>query len=373
MSRTVLIVGPSRIPPSSAAWPRVVSFEEAFRQAGWHVERGYELADESPPDQHSGGRLPIPVQAVRALARLGIADEIQFRNLGRAAGVLRRTRHDLVVATIPPFSLVACTVLTEEPVVVDYRDVFGLTSRPHPVARMLVSAERMAARRASLITYAGGARLGQDLADALRTGQPQIQRIPNGIMPADLQGLPAPDTADRDGPLDVAWEGHLYGFADLTPVLKALELCPQGSAHLTVIGPTPPAARRRYVPGTSTSVSFTPAMSRKALYERLRQADIGLIVLTRNYPYEVSVPAKYYDYAASGIPILYIGPDRAALMDEPRNSLLHHFSPENVKGISRFLQRAAEDRQVLGPRGECITEIDRVRSAALLVNAVEAH
>lgn len=373
MSRTILILNLARIRPSSAAWPRMLSFEEAFQRAGWHVERGYELADEALPDQHGGNRLPVPVQAVRVLARLGIADEIQFRNLARAAEVLRRARHDLVLVTVPPFSLVACTVLAKAPVVVDYRDVFGLTSRPHPVARMLAPAERMAARRASLITYAGGAKLGQELADALRVGQYRIQRIPNGVISADLEGLPSPEAADRHGPLDIAWAGHLYGFADLRPVLRALELCPRGSAHLTIIGPTALAARHRYVRGASTSVSFVPAMPRKALYERLRQADIGLIVLTRSYPYEVSVPAKYYDYAASGLPILYIGPDRAALMDEPRNSLVHHFSPEDVSGISRFLQQAAEDRRVLGPHCECITEIDRARSAALLVNAVDAH
>jgi hypothetical protein len=372
MTRRVLLIGPSPITEFSAAFPRLRAFEEALAVAGWSVTRGYRMTEPAEPAQSKHQRPRVPAAAVRFLARIGIADEVQVRTLLRVRRLLQQTPHDAVVMSAPPFSLVACSLFTSAPVVLDYRDVFASSTRPHLIARCLAPLEAYLTRRANAITFAGGQRLGTYLVRRLGVSPALVHRVPNGVVRTEVgDDLPGRPLSSGYRPLDVVWAGHLYGFANLSPILRGLEQVGPAVAHLEIIGPTPVHTRRRYAPEDLPTVSFKPALHRAELYRRLARADVGLIVLNDGYPYEISVPAKYYDYVAVGMPILYIGPKGAALQEEPGSSLVHRFAPDDHDGICNFLRAAATSR-LPAWRTSYVAQVDRANGAAHLVKILEA-
>jgi hypothetical protein len=371
MTQRVLLIGPSPITEFSAAFPRLRAFEEALTVAGWTVTRGYRMAKPVDTFRVKNQRSRVPASVVRFMTHIGIADEVQVRTLLRVRQLLQEMPHDAVVVSVPPFSLVASLLFTSAPVVLDYRDVFAGSARPHLVARCLAPLEAHLARRASAITFAGGERLGACLVRRLGVSSTVVHRVPNGVVRTDVGNHPEPPLSAGPRLLDIVWAGHLYGFANLAPVLRALEQVGPGVAHLEIIGPTTVHARRRYSPEDMPSVSFKPALRRAELYRRLARADVGLVVLNDGYPYEISVPAKYYDYVAVGLPILYIGPNGAALQGEPGSSLIHHFAPDDHKGICNFL-RAAVTRRSPMQISAYVKQVDRANGAAHLVKILEA-
>lgn len=372
MTRRVLLIGPSPITVFSAAFPRLRAFEEALAVAGWSVTRSYRMNEPAELAQPKHQRPRVPAAAVRFLTRIGIADEVQVRTLLRVRRLLQETPHDAIVVSAPPFSLIACSLFTSAPVVLDYRDVFAGSARPHLVARCLAPLETHLARQANAITFAGGQRLGPYLARRLGVSPTLVHRVPNGVVRADVgDDLPGHPLSSSHRPLDIVWAGHLYGFANLSPILRSLEQVGPDVAHLEIIGPTPVHTRGRYAPEDLPSVSFKPALHRAELYRRLARADVGLIVLNEGYPYEISVPAKYYDYVAVGLPILYIGPKGVALQEEPGSSLVHCFAPDDHDDICNFLRAAVTSRLPV-QRTSYVAQVDRANGAAHLVKILEA-
>lgn len=69
---------------------------------------------------------------------------------------------------------------------------------------------------------------------------------------------------------------------------------------------------------------------------------------------ESCIPAKVYDYLATGIPVLAVCPPGAALLQIPEARRFHHVHHGDIDGLVTLLRRAMRDRKTLraGSLGE---------------------
>ncbi len=63
---------------------------------------------------------------------------------------------------------------------------------------------------------------------------------------------------------------------------------------------------------------------------------------------ESRIPAKVYDYLATGVPVIAVCPPDAALLHFPARGRFHHLHHRDVAGLVMLLRRAARDRTTLG-------------------------
>jgi hypothetical protein len=245
---------------------------------------------------------------------------------------LRSSRPDVAVVSVPPFSLLALAASARPPVILDVRDVLALHPRPHLVARMLSPLERGLTRRVAGVAFAGDSSLAEEIAAFSEIPPARIVPAPNGVIADEL-----PEAAARsaDGPVRLVFCGSLYGGATVGALPEMLAAVGSSVAHLTVIGPTPVHARRRFFGGMTDEVDFLPPLPRRDLYRRLAEADLGVLALSDWYPFELSIPAKAYDYAAMGLPILYFGPAEAAVKEI---GAVHRFDLHDADGAAAFLR-----------------------------------
>ncbi|MGH3905981.1 MAG: hypothetical protein ACRDTE_17635 [Pseudonocardiaceae bacterium] len=69
---------------------------------------------------------------------------------------------------------------------------------------------------------------------------------------------------------------------------------------------------------------------------------------------ESRIPAKVYDYLATGIPVIAVCPPGAALLQIPEARRFHHVHHGDIDGLVTLLRRAMRDRKTLraGSLGE---------------------
>ena len=318
------------LPPHGAGSARIDGFERAFRAAGWAVDRP---AATAPAEDRPGTvRQAVGNATAGTFARVGLAGEIAPRVAVRMARWLRSSRPDVAVVSVPPFSLLALAS-AQPPVILDVRDVLALHPRPHLVARMLSPLERGLARRAAGVAFAGDPSLAEEIAAFSEIPPARIVPVPNGVLAEELPEGAAPRSVD--GPVRLVFCGSLYGGATVGALPEMLAAVGASVAHLTVIGPTPAHARRRFFGRMTNEVDFLPPLPRRDLYRRLAEADLGVLALSDWYPFELSIPAKAYDYAAMGLPILYFGPAEAAVKEI---GAVHRFDLHDADGAAALLR-----------------------------------
>lgn len=314
MTRRVAIVGPYPSGQYGAASARLEALRTAFERAGWVCD--------SPPDSQPPSRPAVaptrpwlaPGSVVRWFTRLGLAGDIRPEQAWQLRQWVRALDPTTVlVISVPPFSLLGLARLHPGPTLVDYRDVLSMATRPTVVARLLGPLERYTVNR-----YAGGvSAVGSDelIARMRRLLRVPLVHVPNGVTRDDLLGV-QPQLARAPGPLQFVYSGELYGYADFRPISAAIATLPCDMVHLHVVTPSDPSTLRRYLDTQAANVTVHPPMPRYDLYRFLSRCDVGIVALTRQYPFEDSVPAKYYDYLAVGLSIMYVGPQGAAVLAE---------------------------------------------------------
>ena len=366
MKRTLAVVVGGSIPSQSAASARLDGIREAFERRGWTVVTNWSRdGNESPASRLSRVRSHLTsARLAKVLTRIGLVGEIRPRALFAGRRFLRRTPHDVVLVSMPPLATVG-SARRGQPVILDYRDVFGAADHPSVASRLLRPLEAAAAQRAAFVSFAGSEATGQRLVRRLGVRQADLLHVRNGVKPAELPSSFV--RTSRVGGLDLVFAGNLYGASDLGPLYRALVAGPQ-DAHLEILTAGTLASTRRYLSGAPAGrVTVSPAVTLSALYQRLGDADAGVIVLNGDYPFAESIPAKTYDYLAVGLPILYLGPATAALIEEG-GSLVHRFDPNDIVGIIGFLERL-RDAVAVGPRQPHV--VDRIGQADKIVDAAE--
>ncbi|MBV9143569.1 MAG: hypothetical protein JO115_22090 [Pseudonocardiales bacterium] len=64
---------------------------------------------------------------------------------------------------------------------------------------------------------------------------------------------------------------------------------------------------------------------------------------------ESRIPAKVYDYLATGVPVITVCPPSAALLQLPEARRFHHVHHHDTTGLATLLRRARRDRGALRP------------------------
>ncbi|MGH4015445.1 MAG: hypothetical protein ACRDSL_16265 [Pseudonocardiaceae bacterium] len=105
---------------------------------------------------------------------------------------------------------------------------------------------------------------------------------------------------------------------------------------------------------TGLSVALDAARSQREVCERLHHADPAVVVTDHTSAVESRIPAKVYDYLATGIPVIAVCPPGAALLQIPEARRFHHIHHRDVNGLAALLRHARCDRTILcaGTLGE---------------------
>ncbi|MGH4009707.1 MAG: glycosyltransferase [Pseudonocardiaceae bacterium] len=335
---------------NSAVNSRIGGFIRGFVQRGWDII----IIDPASSSVTVADRLlsHLPAALRSMLERAGIEGDVRPAAGWRTRHGLRAVATDVMVVSVPPFSLLGAAAVTRDPrvpLVVDYRDPWSARHHPPPLARATRTIERYTLRRAAAVIYAGGPVLGDLLIQHLRLAPDTVMSVPNGFEPADTANLRAvPVRPERNGtPLDLVMSGYWYGRNGPGILLDALKCVGSAVAGLTVIGGISPPIAGRLRRATGHPLAPAPARSRRALYERLHHADAAVVTMNTASAVESRIPAKVYDYLATGVPVIAVCPPGAALLQIPEARHFHHIHHRDTTGLAALLRRAMQDRATL--------------------------
>ena len=306
----------------------------------------------------------------------------------RSAWIAVREPCDLVFATSTPLTAgvpgIAAKVLRGRRFVFEVRDLWPELPKAmgvirNPVVLAMMSLLEWTCYRAAdrCIGLAPG------IVDGIaRRGFPRerIDMIPNA---ADLDLFSHSRSEDPGAarPVRAAFTGT-HGLANGLDALldAALELQRRGnrSVHIDLIGDgkLKPALQERASADGLRNVEFHEPMPKLALASRLAGTDIGLMVLA-NVPafYYGTSPNKFFDYLASGMPVVCNYPGWIA------DLIVRHdcgiaVPPDNPGAFADALQALASDsarRRQMGRNARRLAgEFDRAGLARCFVRALEA-
>lgn len=337
---------------NSAVGNRIGAFTRGLDQRGWDVT----IIDPAVPLVTMADRMlsHMPTALCSMLESAGIEGDVRPAMGWRAWRMLRAVATDVVIVSVPPFSLLGAAALalsSQVPLVVDYRDPWSARQHPPLLARITRMIERNALRQAAAVVYAGGSVLGDLLVQHLWLAPDNVISLPNGFEPADTANLRAvPVRSDRNGtPLDLVMSGYWYGRNGPGSLLDALKCIGPAVAELTVVGGISPPIAAQLRRATGHPPAPRTARSRRALYERLHQADAAVVTMDTTSAVESRIPAKVYDYLATGVPVIAVCPPGAALLQIPEARRFHHFHHQDTTGLAALLRRAMRDRAELRP------------------------
>ncbi len=295
---------------------------------------------------------------------------------------------DAVLTTGPPHSshligllLSRCTGgrRTGVPWVADFRDPWTAIDYAHQLpstalARKLdATLERHVLRRADAVTT-----VTRTWRAALaRHAGPRCRLIRNGFDPADF-AAEAPPLAEG---FTIAHVGNMN--AARTPVALWQALRGLGAhrwasgVHVRLVGAVDPAARaaarRAGVGGLVQVGGYRP--HDEAV--RIMQSSTLLLLVVDHVPGQAGrVPGKLYEYAASGRPVLGLGPpegEAAALLRETGAGRM--FAHDDARGVGRYVQKHygawAKGRPRAGARPEAAAAYSRRTQAAALAEVLD--
>jgi glycosyltransferase involved in cell wall biosynthesis len=247
--------------------------------------------------------------------------------LRTALGMLRESRHDVIVASAPPFSSLllgaALSRYTKVPLAVDYRDEWDVSNRywenRQPGAASVAMQrmmERHVLRRAQLV-IATSRQSAAALTSLCRTADSSasVTHIYNGFDPEDFTASAAAKCQRPNGSWRLVYTGTLYNLMSPEPLVKAIEALVTSAPALT--GKIEMVFAGRRAPEQDRILDRLAGVCRLQRRDYLshdeaialmRSAD-ALCVLLNDLPGAGRVvPAKIFEYMASCKPIIAVAP-----------------------------------------------------------------
>ena len=302
----------------------------ALPEVGWEVAtitgRSNPTGDEASPDpwrarlaaararvMNGGGDALRPV-----FHRAGVQPEAFAPNLiwaltGRRAiaHAIERYRPNVVWATAPPQSSILAAVAMARrariPAVAELRDLWAGNPYFDAGGGLLSALEESSLRRAdAVVTVTPGCR-----ATLLRLHPGlEVQYLPNGFDPSLPELRPTRLVRDDRLPATLIHAGMLYGDRSAAALVRALgrgEL--RSSVRLELIGAIDSATREavRAAGHSANVVTHQPISWREAI-ERVRAADIAVVINSRGTGGAMALPSKLYEALALGLPVLALTP-----------------------------------------------------------------
>ena len=317
-------------------------------QGRFYGNAGTDGTNPAPVAARTGG----PTLADQLRWPIGSDIRLAPRFARMAKGLAEKYKPDALFASSSPYTaLVFGAVLKKRlhvPLCLDLRDPWTLNflqaGKPAWARRLDARVERRLFEYADQVTLT--CRSARDAYRALYPHLPteKIQSIYNSFDPSFRvpARLPAP------GPVRLVHFGNCYGARSIAPILRALAALKQRDA----LGPTGVCVQNfgrfsaedlalAQALGLESLLEVAPVVDYHTGIERLAAADLQ--VLLGYGEHTLFVPAKFYDYALSGAPILCIAPESEL--------------SEMVRGTGRGLALEAED--VAGIEGAITAAIRR--------------
>jgi glycosyltransferase involved in cell wall biosynthesis len=230
----------------------------------------------------------------------------------------RRSPSDLIFSSAPPWTgqLVAYSLAgrLRRPWVADFRDPWARLpwreNRPWPVRRAAQLFEDMAVKRAAAVVFTTQAIRDNVAAHHDAALAAKYHVVPNGCEVEEFAGL---DARPADGRFVLLHAGSLYGGRDPRPLMRAIATAVRSGAidasrfRLRLIGTQ--ALEGVDLESTSVAlglrdvVEIVPRMPRRDSLAEMMAAS-ALLLVQPGHP--LSIPAKAYEYLATGRPILAI-------------------------------------------------------------------
>lgn len=327
-------------------------------------------------------------QAARSLANslLQPDPQILWRPHAIRAGLdlLRETPHDAIVATGPPFSTflvgAALSRKTRLPLILDYRDEWGISNRYWENKRQGWLANRLQARMQNSVNRAADVILATSPSSAgalaeLAEAAGSFARttwIYNGFDPDDFQPGALPDAlpAEHAGKLRLTCVGTLWNLNPVAPIVRGVRRLIHQSPdlasrlELVVVGRRMPEqeAELDQLNGSPVTVRRLPFVPHDQAVAAMRDAD-ALLLLNADLPHaERIINAKSFEYIAARRPMLVAAPrgDLWTLLEDIPET--HLCRPADTAGIAEALaglvQRFATGGRVPDTDGD-ISMFDR--------------
>lgn len=364
---TQLLRGVMTRPPSAGAVPSPVTANAPpARTARGLARKVIDVVDvvSSIPDQESGWILPAVWRGVR---------------------LSWRWRPDLVYSTAPCWSAqligLALSRLLRARWVADFRDPWARApwrdDQPALIKASWHRCERRVVRQADAIVF--NTRRARDefagfYGAALRS---KFHLVPNGCDIGDFDG-PAPGAEDA---FVLLHAGSLYGARSPVALLQAIRAaCDRGAIapdrfRLRLLGTSADATLRATISalGLEDVVQVRPRVSRRESIREIRAAS-ALLLLQQGHAF--SVPAKTYEYLASGRPILAVtgeGETARVIADSGTGVVVETGDAEALEqGLLRVMAMARAG--VAPPAPASYDGAERARElAALLASVADDH
>lgn len=362
------------------------------------------VADTEQTKSRSGSWKGMLKQAGLRLAKLALQPDPQILWLPHALREGRRllaeVPHAAILASGPPFSsfLLAARLhkLTGLPLILDYRDEWNLSTAylehkgNDALSRFVQERMQRSVVRSATALVATTQASANALEEIRRQsgGKAPVRCIYNGYDADDFRAEPAPSTSTSDSIFRLVYVGTLWNLTSAEALVAAIkQFCreaPKLAARLELV-----VAGRSMPTQNMLLDQLKETPCRLVRHEYLAHAQAvslmcsadALCVLLADVPgAERVMPAKVFEYLATGRPILTIAPRGEVwqvLQDYPAAAC---FAPSEASAVSRWLADQVQ-RKMLGPIPGCsawnAARFSRRQQAGelagLLTDAVDAH
>ncbi len=302
------------------------------------------------------------------------------RNAIRAASKeLSRVRHDAIVVTVPPYSMLSIgTALKKRfglPLVFDFRDEWDLSSRyleqssrtwwsQYVQTRM----QRSLLKQADAViatTQASAQAYEQKLAEVGNRAQSHC--LYNGFDPEDFAAADA--TAQSGGDSEtfrLVYTGTLWNLTDIEPLALAIERLQADAPELlrklelVCVGRKTPEQQQVLdrIRRTNCRTEFPEYCDHGQVAGWLQSAQALCLLLSDVPGAERVVPAKLFEYLASQKSILAIVPHGETARLTRRFTPDGHFVPRDVAGIAAWLTDRLSQRRYLAPARRPLEQLE---------------
>jgi hypothetical protein len=339
--------------------------------------------------KQSGGLKQLIKSAVRAAGNAFLQPDAQILwypgAVKEGLQLLSELKHDAIFVTAPPFSsFVTGAALSRRsglPLIVDYRDEWGISNRfqenrqkssfshrlqdrmQHKVLRqasaVIATTGRSAESVRQSVERAGSSATvsciynGYDAADfpkvaddALNfsTGDSTIHREASDLKPEEA-------TPSNERPLRIAYVGTLWNLTSIEPVVSTLEkLAAEDRKKAERIELVVAGRRTDAQDEILDRLESLPCRLIREDYvehcraiEIMSQADVQCLLLSDVPEAGRVVPAKTFEYLALGRKILYVGPDGEVSEILSGFSQAESFLPADADRIADYLSRQLDD------------------------------